>query len=156
MAESMRDLDSGIPFVCLAEERLVQGQTQPIGSACLCPLSFGSQAQQASRVSAAGTCGSNSFTLNLFPTVPWFEMITTSIGRWSSASEYPGPEGVAVAEGLFFHIDACTTANQSLDINSGGVIDLASSSADLGAAPDALMRVADGGILRSSGGSSQP
>ena len=50
--------------------------------------------------------GWTSLNIN-FPVLPWFHMVTTSIGFWGNPNVYPGQEVAWVDEGLFVHQDSC-------------------------------------------------
>src|SRR6185436_7613862 len=43
-----------------------------------------------------------------FPVFPWFHMVATSIGTWTSPLVYPGTEQAWVEEGFFVHREPCT------------------------------------------------
>jgi hypothetical protein len=114
MAEAIRDTGLSVtPPACRAEELITQGTLAPLVSACLCPLSFLPPQLTASKLSGIGSCPDpfgvpGSFgTLNAFPQTPWFEMMTHSIGSWTTAASYPGPERVWANEGLFLYHDVC-------------------------------------------------
>lgn len=122
--EAMRRATPNAIGTCTAEEPIQQGQFQPLISGCLCPLSFQPPQQSGNRISASAVCGGSFTSLNLFPVAPWFELITTSIGRWANASSYPGPEHASVAEGLLLYRDVCDTSGtavQSFDIFYGAL-----------------------------------
>ncbi len=123
LTEAMRDAVSSFPDICSAEEPLVQGSLLPIAQVCICPISFNFPLQHTvSRLDGSGVCGGSFASLNVWPTVPWYEMVTTAIGRWATAS-YPGPETAAVMEGLVFYNDVCSSSGvvqTSLDILYGG------------------------------------
>lgn len=114
--EAVRNVQNafGVPF-CSAEERLAGGVLQTIGSACFCPLSFFSPQVTASRMLGDGTCPdpatgqpSQFQTLNFYPTLPWYDLMSFSIGRWAGAAGYPSQEHVWLNEGLFRYVDSCT------------------------------------------------
>jgi len=42
-----------------------------------------------------------------FPSLPWYHMVSTSIGRWTASSVYPGNQNVWADEGLFSHQEEC-------------------------------------------------
>ena len=115
VAEAVRNVSNpfGVPF-CTTEEPISGGDLTHIIAGCACPLSFGSIQQSANRLKGTGSCPdaagavSEFNTLNFFPTVPWFEMITTSIGCWTTAGSYPGPECAYVNEGVFRYRDSCS------------------------------------------------
>jgi hypothetical protein len=105
--DSMRDMPDPATLACEAAETLAQGITQNFASACACPFSLVPQVT-ARHIDGASVCGSNFRSINAFPVVPWFEVMTTSIGSWTTGASYPGPEQVWVDEGTFLHFEACT------------------------------------------------
>jgi hypothetical protein len=106
--EGIRDVADPLIIACETEEPLASGAVVKLGSACACPFSFFPPQVTARHMDGKGTCGSNFKSLNLFPALPWFEVMSTSIGTWSNGSSYPGPEAAWVDEGLFLHTEACT------------------------------------------------
>ena len=124
IGEAIRPTDSPIPGLCVAEDFVAGGQVQPIISACLCPLSLVPPQQTVARIEATGFCGNDVRALNFWPTLPWFFAVSTSLGSWSNASSYPGPERISVVEGLFLHQDTCDPTGiveLSFDVNYGAV-----------------------------------
>lgn len=123
VAEAMRSTNSPIPFACLAEEPVLQGQLDHLISVCLCPLQIQPGQMHLSSFSGLGACGSSFNTINAWPNTPWYELVTIGLGRWSNATGgYPGPEQLAVSEGLFLYRDACASSGavqQSLDVFYG-------------------------------------
>ena len=116
-------LKSSVPGACVAEERITQGIVAPIGSGCLCPFTFTTPQQTVSQVDIGGSCGSSVQSINAFPVAPWIEMVSTSLGSWTTGASYPGPERVAVAEGAFLYREVCGAAGVvelSLDVFYGG------------------------------------
>lgn len=116
--------------VCTAEEDLSQGQLLALGNACLCPFGFMAAQVTASAMSGTGSCPdpagipSRFKSLNLFGLVPWYELMSHSIGRWSTDACYPGQEEVWVSEGLFNYHDSCATipgvaTGNSIEIHYG-------------------------------------
>jgi hypothetical protein len=123
MNEAMRSVTPNAIGTCLAEEHIQQGIFQPLVSGCLCPLSLAPPQQSGVRLSASGMCGGSFQSLNLWPAAPWYELVTTSIGRWTNTSTYPGPEKASVAEGLLLYTNICSTSGAietSFDIFYGG------------------------------------
>lgn len=126
--EAMRTVRSlsGMP-ICRTEEDLGFGQLVPLGNACLCPLGFAAPQVTASAMAGQGTCPdplgnpSRFQSLNLFGNTPWLELVSHSIGHWTTNLSYPGPEQAWVSEGLFSYHDACATAPGQF---SGDSIDL--------------------------------
>lgn len=115
VADATRAIDTSTPLnACFVEDRVVGGLMQKLGVVCLC-IPATNPKQQTLRqfagttfcVSAAGLPGAWA-SLNLYPSLPWFHMTTTSLGVWTNANVYPGKESVWVDEGLFVHQEACT------------------------------------------------
>lgn len=122
--EAMRRVTPDPIGSCFAEEHIQQGVFQPLITGCLCPLGFQPPQQAGNHLEATGICGGAFKSLNLWPLVPWFELTTTSIGRWSNGSSYPGPEHASVAEGLVLYDDACDPTGitlQTFDIFYGAL-----------------------------------
>jgi hypothetical protein len=117
IAEATRNVNvPGIPpGVCMTEDRIAQGQMTKLGAGCLANIANNPKQHtlrqfqgKTSCVNAAGVQGGfQSLNLN-FPVVPWFHMVTSSVGTWSNPNVYPGKEEAWVDEGLFVHQDACT------------------------------------------------
>lgn len=119
--EGMRRVDA-TALTCLAEEPISAGALLPLGLGCLCPLSLAPAQNTASTLVGAGQCGSSFQSLNFFPTAPWIDFVSTSIGAWTNGTSYPGPERVSVGEGLFLYRDACDPSGAfapSLDLFYG-------------------------------------
>jgi hypothetical protein len=128
--EAMRRVTPDATGICHAEEHIQQGAFQPLVNGCLCPLGSAPNQQTGVRVNGSGMCGGGFGSLNLWPVAPWYELVVTSIGRWTNASSYPGPEHASVAEGLFGYNDPCPTTGISevtYDIFYGGFTQFGSS-----------------------------
>lgn len=97
----------GTPAACNAEQSTTQGTYVPLAFGCLNPPSLGPIQSAAVQINGASSCGSSYLSVNLFGTVPWLDMITSSIGAWTTNNEYPGPERVRANEGLFVYRDSC-------------------------------------------------
>ncbi len=117
---------SNIPGgLCTTTDPVQSAQISNIGGACLCvPATFPKQTRfrtlQGSNI-CPNTAGTPSFfqALNFsFPTLPWFNLMTTSIGRWSNPGVYPGQEAAFVDEGLFIQDEGCS--GQWVSIQYGG------------------------------------
>jgi len=106
--EAIRDLPATAAMPCEAAETLTQGKVVNLASACACPFSFFPPQVTARHLDGTSTCGSDFRSLSAFPTLPWFEVMTTSLGTWTTSASYPGPEAVWVDEGTFLHTEACT------------------------------------------------
>ncbi len=116
---------SNIPgaITCRAEE-FVTGDLIPVIDACGCPLSLSSDQLTASVFKGASACGSSFTSLDTFAYgLPWFHLMTTSIGRWTGLA-YPGPEGAFVDEGVIAVHDQCEVTpisnGNSIDVVYGG------------------------------------
>ena len=124
VAEAMRSMVSLIPGVCLAEEPIVGGLWAPLITGCLCPLNFVPAQNAGVLLDGVGACGGSFKSVNLWPTLPWFDLTTTSLGTWTTGASYPGPERVSVAEGLLRYTDPCGPAGapvNSADVFYGGL-----------------------------------
>ncbi|MDF1801165.1 MAG: hypothetical protein P1V81_18515 [Planctomycetota bacterium] len=93
---------------CFVNETAIQGDFIPLIQGCLCPLGFQPPGQAGIRTAISGSCGGSATSLNLFPLTPWYELVSTSIGSWTTGVSYPGPEQAFVAEGLFLYNESCT------------------------------------------------
>jgi hypothetical protein len=106
--EAMRDTPDPATLACEAAETLAQGKIINLAKACACPFAFFPPQVTARHIDGTSTCGSNFRSLSAFPTLPWFELMTTSLGTWTTSASYPGTEAVWVDEGTFLHVEACT------------------------------------------------
>lgn len=138
VSEAVRDVGPVGSVLCFTEERLAGGVRLPIIQGCACPLGFGFGQQAAVRLSGTGSCPDpfglpSSFTsLNAMPLgLPWLEMITTSIGCWTTGASYPGPECAWVEEGLFQYHDSCATSTAG----GGNFVDILYGSATVAGFP---------------------
>lgn len=122
--DSMRDVSSANPFFCPDEDPLAGANLPTLGGLCLATLSPGPKQHWLRQFNGGGSCvdptglngGFQSLTIG-FPTLPWFHMVSTSIGRWANSGTYPGAERAWVDEGLFIHQQACF--GQWVDIKYG-------------------------------------
>src|SRR5262249_51118515 len=94
---------------------VLQGAMTKIGAGCLNVMATNPKQQTLRQFSGTTNCvntaGVNGSWASLnvsFPTLPWFHMVTTSIGTWGNGNVYPGKESASVDEGLFVHSSACT------------------------------------------------
>jgi hypothetical protein len=115
--EAVRDVNvPGIPpTICLAEDRIAQGLMTKLGAGCLANITTGPKQHTLRQLQGQTNCPTSSgapgafASLNIsFPTLPWFHMVSTSLGTWSNPNVYPGKEEAWVDEGLFVQQDACT------------------------------------------------
>ena len=107
MSEAIRNAADPATLACTFEEPIGQGFTQPLGQACACPFAFVPPQVTARHMEASSLCGSSFRSINVFPNFPWFEVMTTSIGTWTTGANYPGPEAAWVDEGVFIHFEGC-------------------------------------------------
>ena len=123
--EGLRNPPTAVGDPCINEEPILQGDMQPLVQACLCPLSFQPPQQAGVRTSISGACGGSAYSLNVFPVAPWYHLVETSMGSWTSGANYPGPEQAWVAEGLFLYSETCSLPAPAghFDIFYGAVTD---------------------------------
>jgi len=114
--EALRDVNTFLPAPnpCFVEDPVVQGSMTKLAAGCLCPLKNNPKQVTLRQVkittncvNAAGLPGAAASLAVAFPILPWFHMVTTSIGSWTNPGVYPGAEGAWVDEGLFVHQSAC-------------------------------------------------
>jgi hypothetical protein len=114
--EATRDVNTFTPppNPCTVEDRVVQAAMTKLGAGCICTLAKNPKQQTLRKfdgttncVNAAGLPGGWASLAVAFPVLPWFHLITTSIGSWSNPNVYPGNEEAWVDEGLFVHQSAC-------------------------------------------------
>jgi hypothetical protein len=113
------------PVPCFVEDKVAQGAMTKLGAGCLANLATNPKAHTLRKFSGVTTCVNGAglpgawSSLNIaFPTLPWFDMVSQSIGTWSNPNVYPGKETAWVDEGLFIHQDACT--GDFVEIKYGG------------------------------------
>lgn len=113
-AEATRTVDpTAPPLVCTVEDRVVDGSLDALARGCLCIPSTNPKHQTVREFTGETFCTNalgdpgTWLSLNIFPTLPWFHVVSTSLGAWTSDLEYPGTEQVWVDEGLFVRQDAC-------------------------------------------------
>lgn len=117
VAEAMRNVNMpGVPpGVCVVEDPVVQGLITKLGAGCLANIANNPKQHTVRKLQGQSTCanaaglpgGFSSLNVN-FPALPWFHLVTTSVGTWTNGNVYPGKEQAWVDEGLFIHQDACT------------------------------------------------
>jgi len=115
IAEATRTVITVAPSTCISEDPVAFGSMTPLGAGCVCNLAANPKQQtlrqfqgQTLCTTTAGTPGAwASLNVN-FPTLPWFHMVSTSIGTWSNPNMYPSIESAWVDEGLFIHQDTCS------------------------------------------------
>jgi hypothetical protein len=116
----------GAAAACRTEEDLFAGGAyNPLAFGCLNPPVLGPIQTAVINMTGNSNCGSGFQSLNLFGITPWIETVSTSIGNWTTAINYPGPERVRADEGLFAYRDGCLAGGggpgngQSLEIFYG-------------------------------------
>ena len=117
VGEATRDMGPATPppFVCVTEDRVVAGDMLPLATGCVCNLTSGSLHHTLRDFRGMTGCtgptgvpgGWATLAIN-FPINPWFHLVSSSIGFWSTPGLYPGPERAWVDEGVFVHQSACT------------------------------------------------
>jgi len=117
LGEAARDMGPTTPppFVCVNEDPILQGAMNPLAAGCVCTMTTFPTHQTLRQLSGTTQCtntagtpgGFASLAIN-FPTNPWFHLVTSSIGFWSSPAVYPGNERAWVDEGVFVHQSPCT------------------------------------------------
>jgi hypothetical protein len=117
IGEGSRDMTPGTPppFVCIAEDPVVAGSMDPLATGCVCNLTPTTVHHTLRKftgttacINAAGVSGGWATLAINFPVNPWYHLVTSSIGFWSTPGLYPGNEQAWVDEGIFVHLSACT------------------------------------------------
>ena len=123
--EATRDVRNVTPPVCVVEDHVQQAAMTKLGAGCVCLLSPAPKFQTLRDFkgttfcpTTAGSPGGWAALNILWPTLPWFYMVSTSIGCWSNGNAYPGKECAWVDEGLFIHQSACS--GDFVEIKYGG------------------------------------
>lgn len=121
---AMRSMDANTLTACTVLSKLAGGQRVPFANGCLEFFSTVAPQHTLSLLEGMSACfdptglpGSFKSLAVGFPTLPWFHLVGTSIGRWTTAMGYPGPERVWVDEGLFQSHYSC--AGQFFDVYYG-------------------------------------
>jgi hypothetical protein len=113
LGEGMRLKTVPGTILCNTEDPITFGFLNPIFQLCLCPIALFPQQQSVGVLNGQGSCpdptgAPGSFqSLNLWPAFPWFHLVTTSIGNWTTMNSYPGNEVAWVDEGAFLYHDPC-------------------------------------------------
>jgi hypothetical protein len=117
LAEATRNVDttSVPPAPCRVEDKVAIGSLTPLGAGCLCTMTTLPKQQTVREFKGSTTClnaigipGAWTSLNILFPTLPWYHLVSTSIGCWTNPTVYPGAECAWVDEGLFVVQDACS------------------------------------------------
>ena len=115
VAEAMRKTVS-LGGTCVDEEFISAGDILPLIVGCLCPPSLATGQVTLGLFRGVGSCpdttgvpSSFESLFLAFPTLPWPYLVTTSIGSWTTAASYPGPEQVWVDESMMKYRDSCVS-----------------------------------------------
>ncbi len=112
VAEAVRNVPLIVGGPCICEDP-VTGDLRFAGQGCGCPLMLNPKQMTARILRGTGTCvapgfGLTSFTsVNTSPGFPWFHVMSTSIGTWTTAASYPGMERVWADEAPILYNDSC-------------------------------------------------
>jgi hypothetical protein len=130
IGEGMRLKNNPGTVLCNTEEFLSSGFLNPFFQLCLCTIGLVPPQMSVNIFNGQGTCPdasgvpSNFQSLNLWSAFPWFHLVTTSIGHWTTMNSYPGNEVAWVDEGAFLYHDSCGFGpglnGDSYDIMYGG------------------------------------
>jgi hypothetical protein len=122
--EATRDMASIAPPPCFDEDYISSGSAKFINALCMSTFSSTPKQHTFRRFTGKGSClnasglpGTFQSLKLAFPTLPWFHLVSTSIGTWTNGSVWPGKESAWVDEGLFIHRNVCT--GDFLDVNYG-------------------------------------
>jgi hypothetical protein len=103
-----------VPTLCIFEDKIQQASMALQGAGCICTMLANPKQQTLRAFSGVTGCVNSTgqpgqwVSLNVnFPTLPWFHLVSTSIGTWTNPNAYPGPESAWADEGLFVHREAC-------------------------------------------------
>ncbi len=118
VGEATRDMLPPVgppPFFCITEDRVASGAMTQLATGCVCNLTTATTHHTLRKFTGTTSCvnpvgvagGWASLAIN-FPVNPWFHLVTSSIGFWSTPGLYPGNEKSWVDEGVFVHQSACT------------------------------------------------
>jgi len=117
VAEAMRNIN--VPFiptdVCLVEDPVFQANMVAFGGGCMATIAKNPKQYTLRQFTGESVCLDGGgepgawASLNIaFPVLPWYHLVSTSMGSWSNPNVYPGLESAWVDEGLFVHLDQCT------------------------------------------------
>lgn len=114
LAEAMRGVLPNPGDPCIFEDPVRQGDLRFLGAGCACPFMPVPPQVSARRVTGFATCrnplGQSSWfrSLKVYPNLPWYELMSTSLGTWTTDATYPGREHVWADEGAFIVKDFCS------------------------------------------------
>jgi hypothetical protein len=109
VGEATRNVPTSALMPCIVEDRIQAGNITPLAAGCVCALTSNPKQQTLRQVTGTTGCGGGFASVKMpFPSTPWFHMVSTSIGSWTSGASYPGKETAWVDEGVFIVQDACT------------------------------------------------
>jgi hypothetical protein len=113
VAEAVRNVS--VPgATCTYEDPIASGAIGYLGSVCGCSFNFTPPQLSARTFRGMGSCldptgAATTFTtVNATPAFPWFHMMTTAIGVWTTPLTYPGEEAAWVDEAAIYYKDSCT------------------------------------------------
>jgi hypothetical protein len=126
IGEATRDTGPATPpAVCITEDHVVGGSMSLLGAGCVCTMAQNPKQQSLRQFTGTNQCANTTgvaggwATLSInFPVLPWFHMVSTSIGAWLNPNVYPSTEQCWVDEGLFVRQSACT--GDFIDMKYGG------------------------------------
>ena len=128
VAEAMRKTSTAVA-ACVTEEFILGGDVAPFAAGCMCPPSLAVPQVTLSLFRGIGSCpdaagvpSSFGALMLAFPTLPWPFLVTTSIGTWTGAASYPGPEVTWVDEALMKYRDSCVS-NDFFEVFYGATTD---------------------------------
>ncbi len=114
VAEATRNVLNPLFVGCSTEDRLASGSVLELGAGCLCFFSTMPKQHRIRQLSGSSLCvdatavpGSFASIAVGFPTLPWYHVVSTSLGAWSNPAVYPGNERVWVDEGVIVRDDPC-------------------------------------------------
>jgi len=116
IAEALRNVPQLPGLACTTEDPIANGVVNLLGAGCGCQFAAAPPQLTARRITGVGSCVdaaglSSSFaSANTMPNFPWFHMMTTSIGNWTTPFGYPGEEVCWVDEVPIFFKDRCSAA----------------------------------------------
>ncbi len=120
--EATRNVSLTAAGGCFVEDPILGGTITRLGGACLCNFATFPKQHTFRVINGTNACvntagvGGSFTSLNFsFPNLPWYHMMTTSIGFWSNPTVYPSNASVWVDEGLFLRTDACTGTFVSIE-----------------------------------------
>lgn len=109
VGDGTRTVDTGTAL-CENREPL-QGGLSPLAQGCACAPALQPPQITARRLNTQGQCGTTVASLDLLSSgLPWLHLMTTGIGTWTTAANYPGPERLWLDEGPVLYTEGCPNA----------------------------------------------